>query len=363
MKKCILILGILICNACDKDVNDPLEDFTCQAENITAKSERTIGIDLLDLTENNTFDQNIMIAKDLGVEFIALHLTWLSIEPTPNTYEDPFDALELLSQYAAANNLKFSLTIRPIDLTGKTVPTDLDNTRFNDVKMINRFKSVVDFIFSKLPPSILLNLQIGNEIDGYNTSIEPSSFWDDYSIFLQEITAYAHTYDLNLKIGFTGTFKGMISNPDLYKDLLQNVDILGVTYYPLQNDFSVKDPDVVFHDFDDLVSTFGDYPIYLQEIGYQSSPENNSSETKQAMFYCNLFKAWDIHPQKIKAINMVRLNDLSLQSAEESAGPYGISNNKFIEYLRTLGIRTFQNEGTNKEVFQVIKENMSQRGW
>ena len=211
--------------------------------------------------------------------------------------------------------------------------------------------------------SVLLNFQIGNEIDGYDTSDEPMSFWGDYGFFLQEITNYIHSIDPNVKVGFTSTFDGLMLNSNRFKVLLQNVDILGVTYYPLNPDFSVKNPNTPFTDFENLVNIFVSKPIYLQEVGYQSSDINNSSEKKQADFYCKLFKAWDLHKDKIKSLNILRLNDLSLQGAQEVARPYGISSDKFIEYLRTLGIRTYEGEGKNKPAFDIIKRNAVERGW
>ena len=72
---------------------------------------------------------------------------------------------------------------------------------------------------------------------------------------------------------------------------------------------------------------------------------------------------FETYPKEIKSVNILRLNDLSLQGAQESAAPYGISDDQFVEYLRTLGIRTFENIGTNKQAFNVIKMNLSDRNW
>jgi hypothetical protein len=69
----------------------------------------------------------------------------------------------------------------------------------------------------------------------------------------------------------------------------------------IKNGFNVKDPDCPFNDLADLVSYYNAKPIYMQEIGYQTSGANNSSEYKQAEFYCNLFKAWDMHASLCKA--------------------------------------------------------------
>ncbi len=142
----MIFLGLTWSSCQSDDAGDtPDGDFICEVANAVPKGDRKVGIDLLDLTASNSFDDNINLASQLGVEFIALHVAWTSIETSPNNLSDPGDAMSLLSGVAAANNLKFSLTLRPIDLSGKTVPSDLDGTRFNDAQMIDRFKAVIYF--------------------------------------------------------------------------------------------------------------------------------------------------------------------------------------------------------------------------
>jgi len=269
----------------------------------------------------------------------------------------------LLSQYAKNNNLKFSLTIRPIDLTGKTVPDDLDSTRFGDTQMINRFNKVVDFIFTKVDASNLLNFQIGNEIDHYDYTKEHADFWTDYTTFINAQKDYIHSKNSTVKVGFTGTLYGMMQNKTRFNLLAKELDLIGVTYYPLKSNFDVKAPSAITSEINDFVKAFDSKPIYFQEVGYQTSATNKSSEALQAEFYCTFFKAWDTHKAKIKSVNILRLNDLSEAKAKISAGPYGLSNPEFIEYLRTLGIRTESGKGENKQAFAVIKKNLADRNW
>ncbi len=352
---------ILLISSCAED--EPMPSESCNFDAVQSKGDRLIGLDLLNLTESNSFDLNLSIANDMGIDFIALHLPWNIIETSPQDYVDPFNALQLLSETAVANNYQFSLTIRPIDLTGKTVPSDLESARFNDEAMIERFKELLEFVFSKVTPSVLLNIQIGNEIDGYNTSNEPISFWSDYKDFLRQSTDYIHSFYPDLKVGYTGTFHGLMRDQSRFVDLMDAVDIIGVTYYPINDDFSVKAPDDVFEAFNELTAAFGSKDIYIQEIGYQSSAVNNSSEQKQAEFFCNAFSAWDQHRDIVKSMNLVRLNDLSQSEANSAATPYGITDDRFIEYLRTLGLRSYCGDGTDKPAIQMIKDNMSIRGW
>lgn len=368
MKKFILFFAVSYClillNSC---LGDDGLSFTptdpCDLDNVEKKEGRLIGLDLLNLTKTNTFEDNLDLADDLEIEFISLHIPWTSLETSPEVLTDPNSTLFLLNQTAEDEKFLFSLTIRPIDLTGKTVPSDLENLRFNDEEMIDRFKKVIDFVFTIFEAETFLNIQIGNEIDGYDTSSEDVGFWSDYAEFLSEINSYIKSTYGDVQVGFTGTLSGLVDNPDRFNALVDEVDHLGVTYYPIKDNFDVKSPTDVDDDFDDLLDAYTGTPIYVQELGYQSSSENNSSEGKQADFYCNFFAYWDQHIDEIKSAMIVRLNDLSLEDATNSAIPYGISDEGFIEYLRTLGIRTFEGEGSEKEAFEVIKDHLDERGW
>ena len=66
------------------------------------------------------------------------------------------------------------------------------------------------------------------------------------------------------------------------------------------------------------------------------------------------------HPQA----SILRLNDVSLASATSTATAYGVPGNQgFIEYIRTLGLRSYSGQGADKETFTLIKEEIEKRGW
>lgn len=362
MKK-LFILLFLALFACDADDDSPVIDTSesAECEQLVMKGNRVMGIDLLDVGQSGDFDENIALANELGIDFIALHLPWSSIETTPGEYEDPGSAIQLLAEVAEANGWKFSLTIRPIDLTGKTVPTDLENSRFNEAIMEQRFKSLIDFILTRVNVNTLHNFMIGNEIDGYNTANEPVSFWSDYGVFLKSMTTYLHAQRSDLKVGFTGTFYGLLREQSTFEPLFENVDIIGVNYYPLNGDFTVKGSQVVFDEMDQFMSIYSETPVYIQELGYQTAEASNSNQNQQAEFIDNFFCVWDSYSDQIKSVSLVRLNDLSTTAAQNSAVPYGLTDPLFIDYLRTLGLRNY--DGTLKAGFDELNENLEERGW
>jgi hypothetical protein len=111
------------------------------------------------------------------------------------------------------------------------------------------------------------------------------------------------------------------------------------------------------------VDLFPGKEIQLTEIGYPTSPINNSSPEKQAQFIQNMFQAWDQHAEVISVMSYSWLTDLPEDSVRELETYYGVSSDAFGEFLRTLGLRTFPGAGDNKIGFEVFKAESAARGW
>ncbi|TAL33636.1 MAG: hypothetical protein EPN93_13540 [Spirochaetes bacterium] len=356
----ILVLSVLLFTSC----ND---------ENSTSsripKGDRLLGMDVLNTTPSIDFNAGITKVKAAGVQFITFPVLWSDINATGATYDATWvQNIKNMAVVCSANGLKLSLTIWTVDTTGKHLPSDLMTTRFNDITMANRFIDLLEklFITESIDYALLTSIQIGNEIDGYNVAGDSYFSWSDYAAFLYNVKLLiaAKPYS-SLKTGFTGTLYGMNADTAVFTALAGTVDILGVTYYPLNNDFTVKDSAVVSSD----ISTFvGNYsatgkPIYMQEAGYQTGGTFcNSSESKQAQFVQNIFDAWDTHNASIKAVSFLRLNDVDNSSAIATATQYGlVGNSGFIEYIQTLGF--FNYDGTEKQAFEILSDNAHARGW
>ncbi|MBL6447197.1 hypothetical protein JMN32_12820 [Fulvivirga sp. 29W222] len=117
MQKVIYLLLFLISIiSCSSDDGESPQSTECIATSIP-KRNRLIGMDLLDETSSSDFFNNFALSQEAGIDFIGVHLLWTSLEPQPMTYEDPFGSLASFNSFIEANNLKFWLTIRPIDLT------------------------------------------------------------------------------------------------------------------------------------------------------------------------------------------------------------------------------------------------------
>jgi hypothetical protein len=348
----------------------------CEYEAASA-GKRQLGIDMLDVNANEDFGVNVARAADLHVRYHTLHLAWTAIETTAGnagssgTLVDPDSALRTLTAFASEQHLGLSLTLRPIDATGKTVPSDLAGLNFNDPVFIARFEKLLDFVLSHFPSQRLVNVMIGNEVDNYDPRGD-TDFWIEYAQFLAAIHTYATTKYPSVPIGFTATWDGLTDSTRKTRDgwptqqvlqtFAKQVDVVGATYYALGADFMHRPPTSVSADLAALVAAVpDDKPIHIQEAGYASAPQTGSSEAAQARFYCELLHGWDLHAERILRLAALRLNDVTTNQAAQLAGPYGLSNPAFLEYLRTLGLRNAN--GVAKPAFTVFARGATQRGF
>jgi hypothetical protein len=240
------------------------------------------------------------------------------------------------------------------------LPPYLKDKAFDDPETIERFKRLLDYVFSQLPDLELSCLAIGNEIDGYLGTDKKR--WQEYSKFFAEVSAYARTKRAGLIVGSKIGFGGLTKDArDLSRDIIGVSDAVMLTYYPLNPDFTVKEPEVVHEDFATLVELFPGKPIYMLEAGYPSSELLGSSEDEQATFVREIFKAWDTHAAHVKLLDFLWLHDIPSSVVDELGGYYGLQDEKFLAYLATLGLRTF--DGEDKEAFKVLRLETKQRGW
>jgi hypothetical protein len=177
-------------------------------------------------------------------------------------------------------------------------------------------------------------------------------------------SAHAKTTRPGLIVGSKATFAGLMSYAKVNLQALnQSSDVIMVTYYPLNPDFTVRDPSVVRTDIDAITVLYPGRQISLLEAGYPSSLVLNSSEARQREFIQKIFAAWDAHASQIRLISFTLLTDFSVAAVDDLASYYGIIDPNFKEYLLTLGLRTYAGAGTDKEAFIALQEEVNARRW
>lgn len=335
------------------------------------KGERILAWQV-DMTENANYDSAFAYAQRGCMESIHLTFSWDNIEPSDTGFDSAYlnDIVDIANIYYPAYGVQVELQIPTMNTNVKTTPTDLKTTDFDHPVMIKRFKVFLDTLFAHIPDIDLSALNMGNESDIYMGT--DATQYTQYKTFLDSVIPYAKELYFNLhqselKVGTTLTFDGITtaSTKALCKNLNDDLDIVAVTYYPLNSDFTMKSPEVVKEDFDALVKEYTDtsQPIYFVECGYASSENCNSSEEQQAEFYQHVFTAWDTHKDHIKYLTLFKTTDWSSDEIEELDDFYNLNDTIFLEYLRTLGVRTWEGDGEDKEAYSTILCELHARGW
>lgn len=335
------------------------------------KGDRTMAW-AVESAENNDYNMAFDYAQTGCMESIHLAVTWSGIEPDAGIFDAGFMAstLDPANIYYSLNDVKLELQIAVTNTVSKEVPADLMAVDFSDPSLITRFKTLLDTVFAHIPDVEISCLNIGNESDIFFGVDEDQ--YVAFKTFLDAVSPYAKSrynalYGTDIEVGTTLTLYGTI-NPlqsAFCQSLNENMDIVSITYYPLNNDFTMRSPTAVESDFDELVALYPstEQPIHFAECGYSSSEVCNSSEELQAQFYSEVFRVWDKHYANIKYISIFKLTDWSHATVEYLSTYYGIDDPIFLEYLRALGVRTWDGDGTNKLAYEYILCELEARDW
>lgn len=335
------------------------------------KGNRTLAWQI-DMAENSNYDSAFSYGHNACMESIHLFFKWTDVESDTANYNTSFinNFLDIIDIYYPAWDVQVELQIAPTNTGVKEVPSEFMNLPFDDPLVINRFKILLDTVFAHIPNVTLAALNIGNESD-INFGIDATQY-NAYKVFLDSISNYAKALYFNLhgshlNTGTTFTHHGLThsSTASLCKSVNNGLDIVTVTYYPLNSDFTMKPTSEVSGDFEALVQEYPDstQPIYFAECGYASSSLCNSSEILQADFWTEVFHAWDTYQDNIPYITVFKSTDWSAAAVNELGEYYNLQDTIFKEYLRTLGVRTWNGNGTNKDAYERILCELNQREW
>ena len=306
----------------------------------------------------NEFGAAFALARDAGLEFIELPLAWDSVETAPGRYNGNIFAIA--NAFFPARDVKVFLTVNPIDTNNLRMPADLKNKDFDDPEVIERYRRLLDYVFDQVGQLDLIGFGIGNEIDAYLANHK--SRWKQYRKFYEAGRQHVKHRRPELNVGTKAMMYGHIFNHTAeLQEMNRNSDLIMVTYYPLRDGFRVHPPSVVHDHFRRLAAIYEGRPISMLEAGYPSSSYLGSSEDRQVEFIRELFAAWDHHRDQILHMNFMWLHDVSDAKLEEFEEYYRISTKAFIEFLATLGLRTY--DGRGKPAFNELKHQVQSRSW
>ncbi len=283
-----------------------------------------------------------------GLNGIALAFFWEDLEPTPGEYDT--NLLETYLELTELFEMNVYIVIRTVDTVTVHAPSDLvdpnsatgfkNGLHFDSPEVLTRFQAMLDVTLPLLENKQVFFISVGNEIDGWlnahPTEIEP------FTAFVASNRTYIQAQNPAMGVGATLMF-GAVERGDAWLvDILAVSDAAVLTYYPLNDDFTVREPNVVADDFALMVEFAGNKPILLQEVGYPSGytdhPGNHSSGAKQAQFVTNIFTELSNYPQ-IRFLSFLQMADWVDAECDGFLGYYGLDAPRFREYLCSLGIR------------------------
>lgn len=347
MKTKILFLFVIVCS------------FTINAQVSPATNSISLDISTAPQNAGFTYDSCFTIGEEIGIGSVGMFQNWTSVETAPGVFN--FFLFDIANLYYPAHSMPIDLTIAPIATNQLEVPSDLASTAFNSPIMINRFKILLDSIKLHIPAVTLSSLVIGSEHDIYIGS--NTTLWSEYTTFYDSVSAHAKLLWSGLKVATELTFAGIINYNSFAQNLNTNSDYIGVSHYPINNDFTVKPVSVLSDDFDTLVALYPSKPICFYQYGYPSSTVCNSSDALQKQFITETFNVWDAHAANVRMIDFTWLHDLDTATVNYYATYYGITDTVFLEFLRTLGLRTWDGNGTDKPALNELRCQAKMHGF
>ncbi len=355
---------------------DPDDSDNTIIPQIVRKNSRVLGLDFGDSPSNGI--RAPKLARELGAEATMLPLVWSFLESAPGVFDGPqAQLLRAINDDLAADGFVAHLTVSPIVEDQLTIPTDLAQAlregtiRFNDPVFVARFKGLLHFVRSALPDLPVIVLDIGHEVDRYLVVQPDPQFWGDFHHFLGQVSPYARAlWGGQVAIAVNASHRGLMTQPSasLMDALNTAADVVSVTYFPRNPNFTAIAPQSVHGQIEELLGQYPDKAFAFQSVGYPTSPALFSSATMQSQFLHAFFQVWDQNAERVRSACFTRLYDWTLQRAlAEAVRPIHGATPQTIEkataYFQTLGLRAFEGAGAAKTGYHSLRNLAFERNW
>lgn len=352
---CLTVVAAFMLTACGGDSST--SDNSTLFSTVLPRSDRELAVAVTPASDGNASNA-LSRALAAHINGVPLGVYWDSLESSQGNYSSA--TLSTGNQLYGGTGLKVALEINPLDTLQRRMPDYLDGLAMNDPQVVQSFENLLDWVFTQIPAINLHSLTIGNEVDVYLGN--DATRWAQYTDFVNQIITYVHNSHPDLPVGVKTTLNGAIGlNAGRVATLNANTDVVQLTYYPLNSDFTVQDPGAVKTAFDKAAKQFPDRQIDMLEVGYPSNGDCGGSPARQADFVRNTFSAWDAHIDQIEWISFFWLSDIPNSQVDSLTTYYGITQPCFASYLGSLGLVTEDN--ADKPAFRALQDATDVRGW
>jgi hypothetical protein len=300
--------------------------------------------------DSQTQTKLFQMTVDAGVTHLYVHPIWNAVETQQNSYD--FSDIDFQAQLADQANLPISLDVRVIDTSIRAVPGAYSTLAWDDPLMAQALINLLTNMAPHLRGRVRW-LALGNEVDNY-LAANPAEIGPYATLIINVMPTVRSLFPgAQVSVNFTNNAAAFMNS--LFSPITTLCDFFSYTYYPLNPDFTLRDPSVAQQEIGQLVAAAGDKPVLLQEVGYASSTVLNSSPAMQAAFLQNVFNTLRFYAGRIVAANFVWLSDLPASEVDQLTAYYGQSNPNFREFLSTLGY--LDTTGQAKPAWLVFKQN------
>jgi hypothetical protein len=335
------------------------------------RGDRVLAIDV-NQAQGQTYDQAWAEAMACGMQNIGLSLDWNLLETAPGVFTDAGGYLAAANAYYPAAGATLTLNLRPLHNVVKAVPSDLMATAFEDPShvMATRFCAFLDWTMTQLPDVTFEALVIGSEYDVYLAN--DGAAWSDYVWFMSLVIDHVHAspYAARIpRIAAEATFGGYVNHADGVSAINGLCDVAGVSYYAIGNDFDPKDATATRADLDGLLTfASASKPLCFYQFGCPSTWKDGGGvvhdrSARQSAFISTAFAFWDAHPAEVRLMDFTWLHDPDPASLAGEASYFGTADPAFLNFLASLGLRTWPSGGTTKSGYTALRQQAYDRGW
>jgi hypothetical protein len=301
--------------------------------------DRELGLEI-EAPGSATQGEAIAIAKPFGVDAIPLTIPWSTLEPGSGGYN--MSVVTLLNDgmtFYRSQGLHVILSIPAIDTVENLVPSDLAGDALDSTAVTTRAQAMVTEVLAQCG-SELEYLVLSNEVDINLADGSPT--WAQLDALTAAELATVKTLRPDVQSGISVTSNSLVSSPPNGAAIaaLEANDVAFVTYYNAGN-FGTASTAGVAADMSTIVAMVSK-PIVFKEFGYATGSALGGSNAGQVAFVTEAFTAWDANAARVPLVVYSRMFDGSGSDCASEAQSYGEgSNAAFIEFLCTLGLRTY----------------------
>jgi hypothetical protein len=365
MRKSVLVLATYVVG-CGSNSGTKATDAAAISDSRPADApvdappvHRQLGLEI-EAPGSATQGQEIAVAMPFGVDAIPLTIPWSTIEPGGSGYDMAVVALlnEGMTYYRSLG-LHVMLSIPAVDTVAVSIPSDLGSDALDSTEVTTRAQAMITEVLAQCG-SELEYLVLSNEVDINLADGSPT--WAQLDALTAAEVTKVKALRPDVQSGVSVTSSALLASPPNGSAVaaLEANDVAFLTYYDAGN-FGAASSAGVAADMTTIVAAVSK-PVVFKELGYATGSDLGGSDAGQVQFVTDAFTAWDANASRVPLLVYSRMFDGSGSDCQAEANAYGEgSNAAFVEFLCTLGLRTYGDQA--KPAWTTFTQAASARTW